>query len=103
MRKKTALLAGFRRCLSFKIFFGEVEEPTLGWRGAGREWGRTVCFLLTACLGCRNNNERKPVTLPYHLGPVTLISGGDDVAPEGHIPVRTTQSLFMGGVGWLRL
>mmetsp|Transcript_47482 Transcript_47482/g.122954 ORF Transcript_47482/g.122954 Transcript_47482/m.122954 type:complete len:121 (-) Transcript_47482:254-616(-) len=50
-----------------------------------------------------NNNERKPVTLPYHLGPVTLISGGDDVAPEGHIPVRTTQSLFMGGVGWLRL
>uniref|UniRef100_A0A7S3DJ70 SAP domain-containing protein n=1 Tax=Palpitomonas bilix TaxID=652834 RepID=A0A7S3DJ70_9EUKA len=34
-----------------------------------------------------NINEYNPVTLPHHLGPVTLVSGGDKEEPDGHIPL----------------
>eukprot|EP00297_Palpitomonas_bilix_P004616 CAMPEP_0113879122 /NCGR_PEP_ID=MMETSP0780_2-20120614/7061_1 /TAXON_ID=652834 /ORGANISM="Palpitomonas bilix" /LENGTH=698 /DNA_ID=CAMNT_0000865665 /DNA_START=268 /DNA_END=2365 /DNA_ORIENTATION=+ /assembly_acc=CAM_ASM_000599 len=34
-----------------------------------------------------NINEKYPVTLPHHLGPLTLVSGGDKKEPDGRIPL----------------
>mmetsp|Transcript_25701 Transcript_25701/g.64687 ORF Transcript_25701/g.64687 Transcript_25701/m.64687 type:complete len:684 (-) Transcript_25701:2919-4970(-) len=84
------------RVTEIKTLLSECMLPLTGTKAVLLERLNKFCEHLTACekegifrllhVEDSNVNEKNPVTLPHHLGPLTLVSGGEG-SLDGRIPL----------------